>query len=245
MPKKRVAKNVCALCLHPKRDAIEKFMQEGHTYKKLVAEFRLRSISQYTVSRHRNRHMLAQDSIATTRKRTFLDDADILFETPESVENCVADIKQLVMLSKEFATLARAALRTGATRDAIAALSQVRACQESIAKYRLEKSKAPHELQKPVFHITFREPGERDTNRLLHVVHDNLQTITKKYGETILDEDGKPIFEKEFKLIGYIGHKYREFLKAHPEIEPAPPCRAQCRVRSPSTRKRKQSRSRT
>ncbi len=148
MAKKRVAKNVCALCLHPKRDAIEKFMQEGHTYKKLVAEFRLRSISQYTVSLNGTDTCWRRTRLPP-RKRTFLDYADILFVMLESVENCVADIKQLVMLSKEFATLARAALRTGATRDAIAALSQVRACQESIAKYRLEKAKAPHGLQKP------------------------------------------------------------------------------------------------
>jgi hypothetical protein len=48
---------VCALCSHPKRSSIDRFLVHGHSFKEFVRKFPKSGISVYVWSRHRNQHI--------------------------------------------------------------------------------------------------------------------------------------------------------------------------------------------
>ena len=140
-----MAPRICKLCKHPRRVAIDKFMQHGHTYKEFTKKFRLRSINVWCWTRHKG-HI-----------------ADTIVETAPSPtpENALLDVKKLGDINRRLQILAQRSEKGGRPANAIQAYSQLAKNLTTLAEYNKEQQRmGSGNAAHPLFYICSKSPAD-------------------------------------------------------------------------------------
>ena len=145
-----MAPRVCALCKNPNRKKIDAFIQTGSPFRAFKKQFRLRSVSQYTYSRHR-RHIVEQETIATQAPA----------EAPHSDSNLDALRRMTVKLER----LGARCEKHGRPGNAVAAYAAASRNREIIARNESAQARSSG-VPPPVFNVVFVSPEKEELRKL-------------------------------------------------------------------------------